>query len=120
MLRILVADGSPAAAAALSSLVTMWGHQAIEAYDTASALELASRFLPDVVLLDVGLPGAGGYETARRLRALPGVVGAVLVAVETEGRPLEPVPAHQAGFDLRVPRPVAPDELRQLLGCCEQ
>jgi CheY-like chemotaxis protein len=120
MLRVLVVDDSPDTTESLALLLGAWGHEAITAPDAPEALEEASRRNPQAALLDIGLPSMDGYELARRLRRLPGMADALLVALTglaTEGdRQL----ALEAGFDLHVPKPAEPDDLRRLLLCHER
>ncbi len=67
-LRILVVEDNPDGAESLRLLLGLYGHRAEVAGDGAAALAAARQFSPDVVLLDIGLPGMDGYEVARRLR----------------------------------------------------
>jgi CheY-like chemotaxis protein len=66
--RILVVDDSHDAAESLAALVRLWGHEAVVAFDGVAAIEKARSYLPDVVLLDISLPGMNGYEVADALR----------------------------------------------------
>jgi CheY-like chemotaxis protein len=75
-------------------------------YTAADALEHAAVFKPDVVLLDIGLPGMDGYEVAQRLRELPGLRGIKLVAVTGYGRSDDRLRARDAGFDDHLTKPV--------------
>jgi two-component system CheB/CheR fusion protein len=115
MLRVLVVDDVPDTAESLALLLAAWGHEPLTALDAPSALEQAARHRPQAALVDIGLPGVDGYELARRLRELPGMADALLVALtgltggEDRRRALE------AGFDLHVAKPADPDELRRLL-----
>jgi two-component system CheB/CheR fusion protein len=74
----VVEDNADAAELLAMTLETQ-GHEVLVAHDGPAALEAASRAHPDVVLLDLGLPGMDGYEVARRLREMPGPAGALLV-----------------------------------------
>ena len=80
-LRVLVVDDLCDAADSLALLLEIWGHRSAVAYTGESTLEVAMTFRPDVVLLDIGLPGMGGYEVARRLRQLPGLARCRLMAL---------------------------------------
>ena len=111
-LRVLTVDDDPDTAESFRLLLDAWGHRAIAANVVASAL--AASFLPDVVMLDLLMPGVDGYEVARALRALPGLGRAVVVAVTGWTGPLEPGDE----FDLRLTKPVEPDDLRRLLEVC--
>src|SRR6266508_1667480 len=102
MLRVLVAHGDAGAAGRLVTLLSGSGHETLEAYDGLSALDLAATFLPDVVLVSLALPGGGGYGVARRLRALPGLRGVVLIALTRSDEGLDQRRAFEAGFDLHL------------------
>ena len=69
--RILVVDDSKDSAASLSKLLKLLGNNVRFAHDGLEALEVASEFLPEVILMDVGMPRRNGYEAARRIRAAP-------------------------------------------------
>ena len=84
-LRVLVVDDCPDTTATMAILLRLWGHQVWVAHDGLSALAAARACRPDVVLLDVGLPGMTGWELARHLRHLPGLERALLVAVTGYG-----------------------------------
>src|SRR5262245_39486536 len=115
MLRVLVLAGPPDGSKALAALVASWGHLALAADDPAQALDLAGGRRPDVALLDACTPGAGAYELAVRLRALPGEGPVWLVALTDLGEGWCPPRAHQAGFHLFLPTPVRAEDLRRLL-----
>src|SRR5690606_31258054 len=70
--RVLVVDDNVDAADSLRFVLELQGHDARVTYDAESALAAAGQLAPDFVLLDIGLPDIDGYETARRIRALPG------------------------------------------------
>jgi two-component system CheB/CheR fusion protein len=114
-LRILVVDDSPDAADSLTLLLTLQGHEAHTAYDGPSALRLAGTFLPEVVLLDIGLPRMDGCEVARRLRAEVGLRDALLIAATGFGRPADRRRCHEAGFDHFLLKPLDLAELARLL-----
>ena len=113
--RVLVVDDNVDSAQSLGMLAELLGNDIRLAYDGPSALEAAQEFNPDVVLLDIGLPGMDGYEVARRLRALPGLRDVLLVAQTGWGQADDRARARAAGFDHHLVKPVDPDELQQLL-----
>jgi CheY-like chemotaxis protein len=76
----------------------------------------AEEFAPDIALVDIGLPDIDGYEVARRIRALRQVPAPRLIAVSGYGQPRDQELAYEAGFDLHLVKPVAPDFLHNVFG----
>lgn len=114
-LRILVVDDNADAADTLAMLLQASGHQVYVEYDGPPAVERARREQPQVLILDIGLPGMDGYELARRLRLIPGLRGAVLIAVTGYGQPEDRARSAAAGFDHHLVKPIDPDQLDILL-----
>jgi CheY-like chemotaxis protein len=104
--RVLIVDDNEDAANSLAMVLQLSGHETASVYTAADALEHAAVFKPDVVLLDIGLPGMDGYGVARRLRELPGLRGIKLVAVTGYGRSDDRLRARDAGFDDHLTKPV--------------
>lgn len=102
-----------------SLLSRLWNQDVAVAYDAASALVLADSFHPDVVLLDIGLPGPSGYELARRLRERPGFRTTLLVAMSGWGREEDRRKSREAGIDHHLVKPIAPNDLEILLANSE-
>jgi CheY-like chemotaxis protein len=98
----------------MAELVRIWGHDVRTAHDGPSALVCAREFRPQVILLDVGLPGMDGYELARRLRA-DGLAGELLVSVTGYGQEEDRRLAEEAGFDHHLTKPVHPETLLRLV-----
>lgn len=115
--RALVVDDNPDAADSTAMLVRSAGHEVRLAYDAITALDIAARFRPDVVLLDIGLPDMDGYRLARRLRALDGLERVYLVAVSGYGSPADRTSSREAGIDRHLVKPVDPAALEEVLGC---
>jgi signal transduction histidine kinase/CheY-like chemotaxis protein len=113
--RVLVVDDNKDAAETLALLLRLRGHDVIVAADGPAALALAVDYLPDVVLLDLGLPGMGGHEVGRRLRRQPGLDKARVVALTGSGSEEDRGLSFQAGFDAHVVKPVDPADLDRLL-----
>ncbi len=113
--RVLVVDDNTDSAEMVGELVTAWGHDVMLAADGLSGVELATKFLPDVVVLDIGLPGLDGYEVARRLRAMPATTHSLIVAVSGYGRPEDRRKTAAAGFDAHLTKPVDLVALEKLL-----
>jgi CheY-like chemotaxis protein len=113
--RVLVVDDNRDAAESLALLLEVAGHQVRACHDGPAALERVEEFQPDVVLLDIGLPGMDGYEVARRLRALPGGRGVLLVALTGYGQDDDQRRAREAGFDHHLIKPADLEALAGLL-----
>jgi PAS domain S-box-containing protein len=113
--RILAVDDNRDAVESLARLLRLAGHEVQLAIDGPSALEAAAAYRPEVVLLDIGLPGMSGHDVARQLRATPEGRGLLLVAVSGWGQEDDRRRSREAGFDHHLVKPVDPDALRQLL-----
>jgi CheY-like chemotaxis protein len=119
-LRILIVEDLPDSANSMALLLQLWGYQSEIAQDGESACELAATFRPDVVFLDIGLPGIDGHEVARRIRKLPGMADALLVAITGYGRPADVQRCKQAGIDYHFLKPADPIELQKVLAKAEK
>jgi PAS domain S-box-containing protein len=113
-LRILAVDDNVDLAISLASVLGMWGHTVRTAHDGSAALEVASVFSPEVVLLDLGLPELDGLEVARRL-CLKGRPAALLVSMSGFGQEQTRHRSDEAGFHHHLVKPVDLDRLRGLL-----
>lgn len=113
--RVLVVDDNRDATETMAELLQLWDYAVEVAYDGISALEIARRFRPQVVLLDLTLPGKDGYEVARELRREICRDGTLLVAVTGLAQEEARRRALEAGFDQHLVKPVDPTELRQVL-----
>jgi two-component system CheB/CheR fusion protein len=123
--RILVVDDSVDSADSMATLLKLDGHEVRVAYDGASALESALAFRPQVVLLDIGLPGLDGYEVARRLRRLNETKGVFLIALTGYGKTEDRIKALTSGFNYHITKPVDPEELDMIIkkltpGCSDE
>jgi PAS domain S-box-containing protein len=113
--RVLLVDDNADAADSLRLVLDMQGHMTEVAYDAASALLAVERFGPDCVLLDIGLPVIDGYETARRIRSLPGGERLRLIAITGWGQQEDKERALAAGFDAHLTKPADSAALSALL-----
>ncbi|BBA35729.1 methylase of chemotaxis methyl-accepting protein [Methylocaldum marinum] len=113
--KVLVVDDNHDAAESTALIVNTAGHTVEVAYDGPMALNVAAKFKPEVVLLDIGLPGMDGYELAKRLRSLPDMEKALLVAISGYGTEDDRRTSEQAGLDYHLVKPVDPDALSRLL-----
>ena len=113
--RILVVDDNMDSANTLAMLLQMTGNEVNVAYDGPAALESFRATHPEVVILDLGMPGMDGYEAARKLRTMPGGDQALLAALTGWGQEDDRRRTGEAGFDLHLVKPVKLDDLRALL-----
>jgi two-component system CheB/CheR fusion protein len=113
--RVLVVDDNADAAESLALLLRFQGHEVEVAFDGPSALDTAGSFHPDVVLLDIGLPGLDGYQVASQLRQRHGTSKALLVALTGYGQEDDQRLAREAGFDHHLTKPVDPQVIYELL-----
>jgi signal transduction histidine kinase len=113
--RILVVDDNQSHASSLGVLLRTMGQDVDEAYDGLTALERARRYRPDLILLDIGLPGMDGYEVARACRQDPDLARTMLVAMTGYGKQEDRRRSQQAGFNVHLVKPVSLEDLRLLL-----
>ncbi len=113
--RVLVVDDNADAAESLALLLGLAGHEARVAHNGPDALRLAESDPPELVFLDLGMPGMDGFQVARRLRQLPGRDGLLLVALTGWGTQEDRRRTAEAGFDRHLVKPVEPQALEELL-----
>jgi PAS domain S-box-containing protein len=116
--RVLVVDDNVDAAESLAALLQVHGHEPRTAHSGPDALAAAGEFRPDLVLLDIGLPGMDGYAIARALRGEPWGRGLRLVALTGYGQDDDRRRALEAGFDQHLTKPAGPEVLLRLLADC--
>ncbi|WP_426174876.1 ATP-binding protein [Massilia sp. TWR1-2-2] len=114
-LKVLLVDDNVDAALMLAMLLESAGHDVAVDHTCGAALQRAPSMVPDVCLLDIGLPDLDGYELARRLRAEPATGASVLVAVTGYGQQSDRDAARGAGFDHHFTKPVDGNALMALL-----
>lgn len=114
-LRVLVVDDNEDVAEMTAEMLKMYGHEALTAGDGPSALSLAESERPDVVLLDLGLPGMHGIEVAECIMAKSGGDAPLLIAVSGYGRPEDRERSRRAGCEHHLVKPVDFDRLLALL-----
>jgi CheY-like chemotaxis protein len=113
---VLVVDDNRDAATSLVRLLTrVWGQDVKVAHDGTAAISIAGDFLPELVLLDIGLPGMSGYDVARDLRGRPELGATRLVALTGWGQDEDRRKSSEAGFDRHMVKPIEPDLLGDLL-----
>jgi signal transduction histidine kinase/DNA-binding response OmpR family regulator len=118
--RVLVVDDLAASAETLMTLLEMEGFEVRVAHDGQQALALAREFRPEVVLLDIGLPGMNGFEVAHGLRSLPECQAALLIALTGYGEAESRTRSAQAGFDFHMVKPADVNLLLTMLANPEQ
>jgi CheY-like chemotaxis protein/two-component sensor histidine kinase len=114
--RILVVDDNEDQAETLARLLRVLGHEVRIAFDGLSALVVAADLVPDLALVDIGLPGINGFEVARKIRQQPSLRHAVLVAQTGWGQDEDRRRSIEAGFDHHMVKPLDFDTLRKILG----
>jgi CheY-like chemotaxis protein len=113
--RILVVDDDHDAADALVRLINTFDCEARAVYDGSQAIEQAAEFLPDMALIDIGMPDLNGYETVARIRQQRGSEHVILVAVTGWTREEDKRRAYDCGFDLHVAKPMSAERLKELM-----
>jgi CheY-like chemotaxis protein len=113
--RILVVDDNRDAAESTGTMLRMMGNEVRTAHGGLQAIDEAATFRPDVILLDIGMPGLNGYDAARRIREQDWGKSMVLVALTGWGQEDDKRKALQAGFDHHFTKPVDPREIERLL-----
>lgn len=115
-MRILVVDDNPDSGQTLGLLLSSAGYEVRSAPDGESAVRLSEKLRPDVVIMDVGLPGIDGYEAARRIRAKIGASKALtIIALSGWGNDDDRRRSTEAGMDHHLTKPVRIEELIRLL-----
>ncbi|MEO8013137.1 MAG: PAS domain-containing protein [Polaromonas sp.] len=110
-LTVLIADDNRDSAETLAELLRLDGYTVVTAPDGLQAVALAIELKPDVMVLDIGMPGLNGYEVAQRIRLQPEGNFPLLVAATGWGQEDDRLKALQAGFDLHLTKPFDPQEL---------
>ena len=113
--RVLVVDDNVDAAETLVMMMQLLGQTTQQAHDGKAALEVAARFKPQIVVMDIGLPGLSGYEVVRRMRAELGMRESYIVALSGYGSEEDRRKSMEAGFDTHFVKPLDPSSLPQIL-----
>lgn len=114
-LRVLVVDDNVDNAESLTALLALLGYEIATAHDGNAALQQVERFRPDVVFLDIGLPGMSGHDVARCIRARDDISRVFLVAVTGWGQADDLVRSQEAGFDRHIVKPVTFAGLKEIM-----
>jgi CheY-like chemotaxis protein len=113
--RVLVVEDNADARESLGLLLRLSGHEVETSVDAPDGLAKLASFRPDVMLIDVGLPGMNGYDLARRVRARPEARDVGLIALTGYGQEEDRRQAFAAGFDVHLTKPVDPERLERIL-----
>lgn len=113
--RILVVDDNQDSALSMAMMLSIMGHETRTAHDGESAVSSAESFLPDVVLLDIGLPKLNGYEVAQRIRENVWGQSMFLIAVTGWGQDEDRARSSEVGLNVHMVKPVEPSALERLL-----
>jgi CheY-like chemotaxis protein len=113
--RIMLVEDHPDAAESLGLLLELLGHRVSVFSEGDAALRAAHSDPPDIMVVDIGLPGIDGYEVARRVRRDPAVQHAVLIALTGYGCEDDRRESAAAGFDYHLVKPVEPRALENLV-----
>jgi CheY-like chemotaxis protein len=113
--RVMVVDDSADTALTEAMLLMTQGHIVSAAKSGSEALDNIQEFRPDVVLLDIAMPGMDGYEVARRIRRVVGYETVVIVAISGYGQESDRQGAIQAGIDHHLLKPINQDDLTRIL-----
>jgi signal transduction histidine kinase/DNA-binding response OmpR family regulator len=113
--RVLICDDNADAASSIALYLQLDGHEVKSVGDGPQALACVPVFAPQVVVLDIGLPGLSGYEVAKRLRKMPATEHALLIALTGYGAKEDRLRAAEAGFDHHFVKPTDPNEIAKLI-----
>jgi CheY-like chemotaxis protein len=113
--RVLVVDDVPDSVESLSTLLRLLGQEVRAAYDGPEAIRVAEDFQPDLILLDIGMPGMSGLDVCRELRKRPATSRTRIVALTGYGQEEDRRRSKEAGFDRHIVKPLDPDALDDLL-----
>ena len=114
-LRVLVVDDNTDLAASTAALLDLWGHQVSILHNGRQVIGTALQFRPEIVLLDIGLPGMDGFQVAQQIRATPALAAVRLIAITGYAQAHDIERARAAGFDAHLVKPVQPDVLREMI-----
>ena len=113
--RVLVVDDQHDAADTLAGMVNALGYEAKAVYDGKEAVEQIAAYHPDMVLLDLEMPGLSGYDAATTIRQQRGNAHLIVIAVTGWTREEDKQRAYESGFDLHVAKPVKLETLQEVL-----
>jgi PAS domain S-box-containing protein len=113
--RVLVVDDNIDAATSLASVLQLSGHEVHSVHDGVSAIAAAEEFRPNIILMDIGMPGLNGYDACRRIRSEPWGDCMILVALSGWGQEDDRLRATEVGFNLHLTKPIDSTALKDVL-----
>jgi PAS domain S-box-containing protein len=113
--RVLVVDDNVDAATSLAMLLELMGCETTVAHNGLDAISQAETFKPELIFLDIGMPGLNGYEACAKIREMPGGGGIKVVALTGWGQDKDRLRSREAGFDSHLVKPVSPDAIVALM-----
>jgi CheY-like chemotaxis protein len=113
--HILVVDDNQDAADALARIISGYGYETMAVYSGEDAVRATQSFLPDMAMIDIGMPGLDGYETVKRIRSQRDTDHIILVAVTAWSGEEDKRRAFEYGFDHHVSKPMSTETLEQIL-----
>lgn len=113
--RVLVVDDNPDGVSSLAGMLQMMGHEIIVAHDGLEAIDQTSRWNPELILMDIGMPRLNGFEACRRMRKLPGGSEILIAAMTGWGQEEDRRQSREAGFDYHLVKPVELQAISELL-----
>lgn len=113
--RVLVIDDDRDCCDMLAAVIEARGHETRSAYDALEATEILQSFMPDIVFLDIGLPGLSGTELVKYLRGIPALASIPVIAVTGRTGERDRKDAMQAGFTDYISKPVEPRRVREMV-----
>jgi two-component system, chemotaxis family, CheB/CheR fusion protein len=114
--RVLIVEDDLDAVHAFEALLVDMGHTVEYAINGYVALDIAKKFRPDVVFLDLGLPGLSGFDVCSRLKSEPGFQRTRIIAITAYGQDDMRVRSRAAGCEMHLVKPVPPNVIEQILG----
>lgn len=114
-LHVLVVDDNHASAQTLGWMIELLGYEVRLAHDSQSAIDAAQDFLPQAVLLDIGLPGKSGYEVCEQMKKIPALQNTVFIAQTGWGQDEHRRRSQEAGFQHHLVKPVSLQTLEPIL-----
>ncbi|HXS51550.1 MAG TPA: response regulator [Usitatibacter sp.] len=113
--RVLIVDDNVDAAETLAMMLELLGHETRQAHDGNDALRVAQEYHPELVFMDIGLPGLTGHEVVKRMRADLAMKEAYIVALSGYGTEEDRRKSFESGFDTHLVKPLDPSQLPQIL-----